>query len=156
MRKGDKKHNMSKVNLLAEQRYLESKGLITESKYFADVLDKGTKIKFDGKDAVIVGHLFNPGQEAIYTIKYDDGSTKENVIANDRRIEKINESFGISENEKLKADDKIMWIGDDKIFPYGEPTKKGDIGRYLGQDGNGHAVSFSKVFYTGESDFKKI
>lgn len=156
MRKGDKKHNMVKVNLLAEQRYLESKGLITESKYFADVLDKGTKIKFDGKDAVIVGHLFNPGQEAIYTIKYDDGSTKENVIANDRRIEKINESFGISENEKLKADDKIMWIGDDKTFPYGEPTKKGDIGRYLGQDGNGHAVSFSKVFYTGESDFKKI
>ena len=128
MRKRDKKHNMSKVNLLAEQRYLESKGLITESKYFADVLDKGTKIKFDGKDAVIVGHLFNPGQEAIYTIKYDDGSTKENVIANDRRIEKINESFGISENEKLKADDKIMWIGDDKTFPYGEPTKKGDIG----------------------------
>ena len=115
MRKGDKKHNMSKVNLLAEQRYLESKGLITESKYFADVLDKGTKIKFDGKDAVIVGHLFNPGQEAIYTIKYDDGSTKENVIANDRRIEKINESFGISENEKLKADDKIMWIGDDML-----------------------------------------
>ena len=156
MRKRDKKHNMSKVNLLAEQRYLESKGLITESKYFADVLDKGTKIKFDGKDAVIVGHLFNPGQEAIYTIKYDDGSTKENVIANDRRIEKINESFGISENEKLKADDKIMWIGDDKTFPYGEPTKKGDIGRYLGQDGNGHAVSFSKVFYTSESNFKKV
>jgi hypothetical protein len=30
MRKGDKKHNMSKVNLLAEQRYLESKGLINE------------------------------------------------------------------------------------------------------------------------------
>ena len=156
MRKRDKKHNMVKVNLLAEQRFLESKGLFTESKYFADVLDKGTKIKFGGKDAVIVGHLFNPGQEAIYTIKYDDGSTKENVIANDRRIEKINESFGISENEKLKADDKIMWIGDDKTFPYGEPTKKGDIGRYLGQDGNGHAVSFSKVFYTGESDFKKV
>lgn len=31
MRKGDKKHNMSKVNLLAEQRYLESKGIITEA-----------------------------------------------------------------------------------------------------------------------------
>lgn len=156
MRRFDKKLNISKVNLLAEQRHLESKGLITEGKYFADVLNKGTKIKFDGKDAVIVGHLFNPGQEAIYTIKYDNSGTEEQVTANDKRIEKINESFGISENEKLKADDKIMWIGDDKTFPYGEPTKKGDIGRYLGQDGNGHAVSFSKVFYTGESDFKKI
>jgi hypothetical protein len=95
MKKSDKKHNITKVNLLVEKRYLESKGLISES-------------------------------------------------------------FEISENEKLKADDKIMWIGDDKTFPYGEPTKKGDIGRYLGQDGNGHAVSFSKVFYAGESDFKKV
>jgi len=95
MRRFDKKRNIAKVNLLAEQRYLESKGLISES-------------------------------------------------------------FEISENENLKADDKIMWIGDDKTFPYGEPTKKGDIGRYLGQDGNGHAVSFSKVFYAGENDFKKV
>jgi hypothetical protein len=31
MRKSDKKHNMSKVNLLTEQRYLQSKGLISES-----------------------------------------------------------------------------------------------------------------------------
>ena len=30
MRKSDKKLNISKVNLLAEQRYLESKGLVTE------------------------------------------------------------------------------------------------------------------------------
>lgn len=30
MRRFDKKHNIAKVNLLAEQRYLESKGLITE------------------------------------------------------------------------------------------------------------------------------
>lgn len=31
MRKIDKKHNIAKVNLLAEQRYLESRGLISES-----------------------------------------------------------------------------------------------------------------------------
>jgi hypothetical protein len=68
----------------------------------------------------------------------------------------ISESLNTPVNENLKADDKIMWIGDDKTFPYGEPTKKGDIGRYLGQDGNGHAVSFSKVFYAAETDFKKV
>ena len=31
MRRFDKKYNMQKANLLAEQRYLESKGLIKES-----------------------------------------------------------------------------------------------------------------------------
>jgi hypothetical protein len=31
MRRFDKKHNISKVNLLAEQRYLQSKGLINEN-----------------------------------------------------------------------------------------------------------------------------
>jgi hypothetical protein len=30
MRRFDKKHNIAKVNLLAEKRHLESKGLITE------------------------------------------------------------------------------------------------------------------------------
>ena len=36
MRKSDKKLNISKVNLLAEQRYLESKGLISESFHTPD------------------------------------------------------------------------------------------------------------------------
>jgi len=43
MRKSDKKNNISKVNLLAEQRYLESKGLITESFHMPD----GTPIGVD-------------------------------------------------------------------------------------------------------------
>ena len=38
MRKIDKKHNMSKVNLLAEQRHLESKGLIIESSHIPNEL----------------------------------------------------------------------------------------------------------------------
>jgi hypothetical protein len=155
MRRFDKKHNITKVNLLAEQRHLESKGLISEGKYFADVLDKGTKIKFDGKDAVIVGHLFNPGQEAIYTIKYDDGSTEENVIANDKRIKSINESFNTPITNNLNYGDSITWLGDDKIFSDGKSVKKGDQGSYIGKDENGYAVSFSKNFYAGETDFKK-
>ena len=43
MRKSDKKLNISKVNLLAEQRYLESKGLISESFHNQD----GTPIGVD-------------------------------------------------------------------------------------------------------------
>ena len=36
MRKSDKKKNFLKVNLLAEQRYLQSKGIVTESFHEAD------------------------------------------------------------------------------------------------------------------------
>ena len=89
MRRIDKKHNIAKVNLLAEQRHLVSKGLISES-------------------------------------------------------------FEISENEKLKTDDKIEWVGSDLYHDGVLLAKKGDIGRYLGQDGNGYVVTFSKVFYTSE------
>ena len=45
MRKSDKKKNFLKVNLLAEQRYLQSKGLVTESFHEAD----GTPIGVDEK-----------------------------------------------------------------------------------------------------------
>jgi hypothetical protein len=41
MRKIDKKHNMSKVNLLAEQRYLQSKGLLIESSYMPNGMTTG-------------------------------------------------------------------------------------------------------------------
>lgn len=57
---------------------------------------------------------------------------------------------------EFKKGDKIMWVGDTKTFPYGEPTKYGDIGEYLGQDDNGHAVTFSKVMYTSQNNFKKV
>ena len=43
MRKSDKKKNFLKVNLLAEQRYLQSKGIVTESFHDAD----GTPIGVD-------------------------------------------------------------------------------------------------------------
>jgi hypothetical protein len=43
MRKSDKKHNMSKVNLLTEQRYLESKGLVTESFHMSKTVNNSSK-----------------------------------------------------------------------------------------------------------------
>lgn len=41
MRKSDKKHNIAKVNLLAEQRHLESKGLISESSHIPNGMTTG-------------------------------------------------------------------------------------------------------------------
>jgi len=43
MRKSDKKHNMSKVNLLTEKRYLESKGLVTESFHMNRTVNNSSK-----------------------------------------------------------------------------------------------------------------
>lgn len=61
MRRFDKKKNISKVNLLAEQRYLVSKGIITES--FHDEFEKYDKIMYIGKPMT-----FNNGK----TVKYGD------------------------------------------------------------------------------------
>jgi len=89
MRRFDKKDNIRRANLLSEQRYLNSKGSLSEGKYFADALDKGTKIKFDGKIATITAHEYNPNEEVLYTIKFDGGG-EEKAYASDKRIEKLN------------------------------------------------------------------
>jgi hypothetical protein len=47
MRRFDKKHNISKVNLLAEQRYLQSKGLINENIGDIETFKAGDKVSFD-------------------------------------------------------------------------------------------------------------
>jgi hypothetical protein len=47
MRRFDKKHNISKVNLLAEQRYLQSKGLINENIGDIETFEAGDNVSFD-------------------------------------------------------------------------------------------------------------
>ena len=61
MRKSDKLKNFKKVNLIAEQRYLVSKGIITES--FHDEFEKYEKIMYIGEPMT-----FNNGK----TVKYGD------------------------------------------------------------------------------------
>jgi hypothetical protein len=91
-----------------------------------------------------------------------DNFKKVNILVEQRYLfEKgiISESFNSLDGtpvSEFKKGDKIMWVGDTKTFPYGEPTKYGDIGEYLGQDDNGHAVTFSKVMYTSQNNFKKV
>jgi hypothetical protein len=88
MRRFDKKHIIDKSNLLAEERYLETKGLIKEG-YFADPMSKGTRIKFNGRDAEVIAFEANPRQEVSYTIKYDDNGEQDQITGGDKRIEII-------------------------------------------------------------------
>lgn len=86
MRKSDNFKNLNKANLLTEQRYLQSKGLVVEG-HFADFIPKGTRIKFNGRDAEVIAFEANPYQEVSYTIQYDDNGEKDYIVGGDKRIE---------------------------------------------------------------------
>ena len=90
MRRFDKKIKIQKANLLSEQRYLQSKSLVNEG-YFADPMSKGTRIKFNGRDAEVIAFEANPRQEVSYTIKYDDNGEEDNIVGGDKRIEVLKE-----------------------------------------------------------------
>ena len=128
MRKSDKKKNFLKVNLLAEQRYLQSKGLISES-YFADPISKGAKIKFNGRDAEIISFEANPRQEVSYTIQYDDNGEQEQITGGDKRIEVLNEGVQKTDSDidDLAREIIKMSSGDsEKENDYIVKTAKGD------------------------------
>lgn len=99
MRRFDKTHNIAKVNLLAEQRHLVSKCLVTEGEHFADVLDVNTEITFDGKDAKIIAHEYAPYKEAVYTIEFKDGTTTKATAADS----KIKKQTNLSEFQTVKS-----------------------------------------------------
>jgi hypothetical protein len=88
MRRFDKNVNIEKANLLVEQRYLQSKGLINEG-HFADPMSIGTGINFNGWDAEVIAFEANPYQEVSYTIKYDDNGEQEQITGGDKRIKII-------------------------------------------------------------------
>lgn len=96
MRKIDKKLNMMKANLLAEQRYLESKGLISETilplsdgKFaFAEGVDKESikddirdELEADGVNTDEVGEVIlkTPKGEVVDKINLDDNLEEGNV-----------------------------------------------------------------------------
>jgi len=153
MRRFDKKLNIQKANLLAEQRYFELKKFINED-FDNKLIPVGSKIQFNGKDGEVIEYKTNLNNEIFYLIRYNDGS-EEYAVPRDKRIKSINESFNTPITNNLNYGDSITWLGDDKIFSDGKSVKKGDQGSYIGKDENGYAVSFSKNFYAGETDFKK-
>jgi len=140
MRKSDKLKNFKKVNLLVEQRYLESKGIVTES-HFADPMSKGTKIKFNGRDAEVIAFEANPRQEVSYTIKYDDNGEEDQIVGGDKRI-KLNES-DLDEYDYNKFDRTYGTLEKDrkeKILQFGKDRQFRDGIRLKSLEGNIKAV----------------
>lgn len=88
MRRFDKDIKIEKANLLIEQRYLQSKGLVNEG-HFADFIPKGTKVKINGRTAEVIAFEANPYQEVFYTIKYDDNGEEDHFVGGDKKIEII-------------------------------------------------------------------
>ena len=167
MRRFDKKINIVKANLLAEERYLISKGIINEN-LSGEILPVGTKINFNGKNCEIIAHKSNINNEIFYLIR-DENGNEEYVIPRDKRISNMNESFHMPDgtpigvdhihrpiNKPLSNGDEIIWVGDVKTFGNGKIVKPGDTGKYIGRDENGFAVEFNKTFYASEIDFKKL
>jgi hypothetical protein len=102
MRKSDKKHNIAKVNLLAEQRYLESKSLISESLQEVD----GTPIGVNGNH--------NPINEYGQSNEYD--------LSNDQNMDKL-VSYIASYFSSDKTNDKGV-ANDNKAIVYNTLIKK--------------------------------
>ena len=65
MRKSDKKKNLQKVNLLAEQRYLKSKGIISE-------MFSGSEIDIDGITTSLVLTTLQGGDDATVYMRAKD------------------------------------------------------------------------------------
>jgi hypothetical protein len=92
MRRFDKKRNIAKVNLLAEQRYLESKGLISESFEISEDVSIDEELytenvnenKFDLTNPTVMGEFFND-LIGVWT-KYCGQNANNYAIANDNRV----------------------------------------------------------------------
>jgi len=85
MRKSDKLKNFKKVNLLVEQRYLQSKGLVTES-YINPELEEGNA--FDNYE-----HEYNQNKE----IKYISPERKSEIenISNEYELSGVKSDKGV-------------------------------------------------------------
>lgn len=131
MRRFDKNVNIEKANLLVERRYLEAKGLINEG-HFADPMSKGTKIKFNGRDAEVIAFEANPYQEVSYTIKYDDNDEQDHIVGGDKNIKlndgvldeydyrRFDQNYGTLEKDRKE---KINQFGKDRQATYGIKMK---------------------------------
>jgi hypothetical protein len=87
MRRFDKKHNIAKVNLLAEQRYLKSKGLISESSHMPNGMTTGLDdIRTVNEDPIGGGYLGDIG--------HVDGKNELSMVK--RQIEDLKPNFTIN------------------------------------------------------------
>jgi hypothetical protein len=132
MRRFDKKHNISKVNLLAEQRYLQSKGLINENigdietfkagdnENIGDIetFKAGDKVSFDDysknpikQDGVIIGKLndknLSPESPQFYYSVQLIPSGEKVPVRNDS-LKKINKPIDKIETFKVVDENRFL------------------------------------------------
>jgi hypothetical protein len=120
MRKSDKLKNFKKINLIVENRYLESKGIVPESSYNAD----GDEIYTNNPEAMR-NYLNKFNVVGDFKFKGSDGRPYNNDAELDEGFfsglkDKANRIFDISskENEanKQKAIDEIMRFNFESLF----------------------------------------
>jgi hypothetical protein len=119
MRRFDKKNNIIKVNLLAEQRYLQSKGLISENGFGGDDYGDmtGMDIEVDAdeyeKQQAILNGLNSETNNENYSSEGDDFNSDlemsyYNIIKNiESKIEELRRDFNQNEDKIYKLETLI-------------------------------------------------
>ena len=91
MRKSDKKKNMAKVNLIAESKYLENKGIIKENVFHADGVNEMEPMLEDSSGEL---DLFNPSNwhslaSSVFDSRisqFNPNKTKSKAMSNDNKV----------------------------------------------------------------------
>jgi hypothetical protein len=124
MRKIDKKHNIAKANLLSEQRYLESKGLLNEMDYEREITQDDFRFlqKFPGWEVKQTGD----SEFSITNQKYPRISFDVSIASGGRH----QHTFGKAPNQEYPWKFVINAYGEQ---PH-DPTKSGHQG-YLPLEG---------------------
>lgn len=120
MRKSDKKNNIIKVNLLAEQRYLQSKGLISENGFGGDDygdMPTGMDIEVNAdeyeKQQAILNDLNSETNNENYSRESDDFNSDlemsyYNIIKKiESKIEELRGDFNQNEDKIYKLETLI-------------------------------------------------
>jgi hypothetical protein len=120
MRRFDKKNNIIKVNLLAEQRYLQSKGLIIENGFGGDDygdMPTGDYLEFGGdeyeKQQAILNDLNSETNNENYSREGDDFNSDlemsyYNIIKKiESKIEELRGDFNQNEDKIYKLETLI-------------------------------------------------
>jgi hypothetical protein len=166
MRKSDKKLNIAKINILAEQRYLESKGIIKEE----EELKKGDKIIWVGAPRVIDKEKLTvkPGMKGEYIGRETSGEwvvefEPFRFYANDFEFRLANEgtireeSNGFSSVRLVNKNDFETFIDSNPALGtiYDEETNKFKI--YLYADLVGYFdPKLGRIDYEKDSRFAKV
>jgi hypothetical protein len=164
MRKSDKKLNIAKTNLLVEQRYLESKGIITEN------LEpkRGDEIVWVGNERNVSGEVVMPGMKGEYIGRETSGEWvvefgSKRFYANDFEFKLANqgplreESNGFSSVRLVNKNDFKTFIDSNPALGaiYDEDTNKYKI--YLYADLVGYFdPKLGRIDYEKDSRFAKV